>query len=170
MPKTNAARVERRMEHLANKAREAGVKLTHQRLEIFREVATTEEHPDAEALFRAVRRRVPTVSLDTVYRTLWMLHDLGLVTTLGPQRHGVRFEANLDPHHHFVCVRCGLVRDFESAALGALRVSDAVEHLGSVLDAHVEVRGHCAKCRRELAKAKPASQAKRPKAQGRTAR
>ena len=79
--------------------------MTHQRLEIFREVASTIEHPDADTVFRAVQRRMPTVSLDTVYRTLWMLHDLGLVTTLGPQRNGVRFDANLERHHHYVCVR-----------------------------------------------------------------
>ena len=96
-----------------------------------------------------MRERVPTVSQDTVYRTLWLLHDLGLATTLGPLRDGVRFDANLDAHHHYVCVRCGLVRDFESAGLNALRVPAAVKQLGSVVDAHVEVRGVCTKCVRE---------------------
>lgn len=127
-------------------AKEAGVKLTHQRLEIFRELAATEGHPDAESLFRAVQERVPTVSLDTVYRTLWMLHDLGLVATLGPKREGMRFDANLEQHHHYVCVRCGLVRDFESDELNSLRVPDSVKDLGGILDARVEVRGVCASC------------------------
>jgi Fur family peroxide stress response transcriptional regulator len=139
-------RVEHRLEHLKAVAKKAGVKLTHQRLEIFRELAATDEHPDVDAIFRAVQQRMPTVSVDTIYRTLWMLHDLGLVTTLGPQRDGVRFDANLEQHHHYVCVRCGLVRDFESADLNALRVPDAVKELGSITDAHVEVRGVCAKC------------------------
>ncbi len=138
--------VEGRLEHLKAVAKEAGVKLTHQRLEIFRELAMTEAHPSADAIFRAVQGRMPTVSLDTVYRTLWMLHDLGLVTTLGPPRDGVRFEAKLEPHHHFVCVRCGLVRDFESAELNALRLPASVKAIGSVADAHVEVRGVCKKC------------------------
>ncbi len=65
---------------------------------------------------------MPTVSLDTVYRTLWMLNDLGLTTTLGPRRDSMRFDANLARHHHYVCVRCGLVRDFESAKLNVLPV------------------------------------------------
>ena len=138
----------RRLRHLEVVAREAGLKITHQRLEIFRELAGTEEHPDAETIFRAVQLRMPTVSLDTVYRTLWMLHDLGLVTTLGPRGDGVRFDANLDRHHHFSCVRCGLVRDFESAELDGLRVPDSVKRLGAVVDAHVEVRGLCAACQR----------------------
>lgn len=135
-----------RLECLAQAAREAGIKLTHQRLEIFRELAASEDHPCADAVFRAVQQRVPTVSIDTVYRTLWMLRDLGLVTTLGPQRDGVRFDVNLDKHHHYVCVRCGLVRDFESAALDALRLPDAVKRLGSVAEAQVEVRGICKRC------------------------
>ncbi|MBX3274547.1 MAG: transcriptional repressor [Sandaracinaceae bacterium] len=138
--------VERRVAHLVAVAKEAGVKLTHQRLEIFRELASTEAHPDADTIFRAVQQRMPTVSIDTVYRTLWMLHDLGLVTTLGPSRHAVRFDANLAPHHHYVCVRCGLVRDFDSEALNALQVPDKVGQLGSIIDAHVEVRGLCAAC------------------------
>jgi Fur family peroxide stress response transcriptional regulator len=141
-------KIEQRLEHLKGVARGAGVKLTHQRLEIFRELAATDDHPDAVAIFRAVRSRMPTVSVDTVYRTLWMLHDLGLVATLGPDRTAVRFDANLDPHHHYVCVRCGLVRDFESAALDALRLPDAVRALGSVADAQVEVRGVCTSCQR----------------------
>ncbi len=135
-----------RLEHLKAVAKKAGVKQTHQRLEIFRELALSEEHPDADSIFRAVQHRLPTASIDTVYRTLWMLHDLGLVATLGPQREGMRFDANLEQHHHYVCVRCGLVRDFVSADLDGLRVPGAVKALGSVAGAHVEVRGECAKC------------------------
>ncbi len=144
-------KLEARLQQLKDGARKAGVKLTHQRLEIFRELAATAEHPDADAIFRAVQQRVPTVSVDTVYRTLWRLHDLGLVTTLGPQRDGVRFDANLEPHHHYVCVRCGLVRDFASAAMSALRIPDVVKQLGSVADAQVEVRGVCKKCQPQRA-------------------
>jgi Fur family peroxide stress response transcriptional regulator len=141
-------RKDRTLERFKAAAQEAGVKMTHQRLEIFRELATTEEHPDAETLYRAVVRRVPTVSRDTVYRTLAMLGGLGLVTPLGPQREGVRFEANQEPHHHYVCVECGLVRDFESEELSRLRVPTAVTRLGTIEDAHVEVRGLCARCQR----------------------
>jgi Fur family peroxide stress response transcriptional regulator len=159
------SKVEHRLEHLKAVAKKAGVKLTHQRLEIFRELAATEEHPNVDSIFRAVQQRMPTVSVDTVYRTLWMLHDLGLVTTLGPQRDGVRFDANLERHHHYVCVRCGLVRDFESADLNALRVPDAVKELGSIADAHVEVRGVCAKCLAERAD-EPSGTASTPNPQG----
>jgi len=149
-------RSERRLQQLQSFAREAGIKLTPQRLEIFRELARSEDHPDAETLFRAVKARMPSVSLDTVYRTLWMLRDLGLVKTLGPNRDVVRFDVNLDRHHHYVCVQCGLVRDFDSKDLDSVRVPAAVRGFGSVTEAQVEVRGLCATCQRKSAAATPA--------------
>lgn len=139
--------VERRVARFREKARAAGVKLTHQRLEIFRAVASSLEHPSAEAVHRAVKATTPTVSLDTVYRTLWLLTDLGLLTTLGPRQGGVRFDPNVEPHHHFVCTRCGDVYDFESEALNALPLPAAVQRFGAVVSAHVEVRGICDACR-----------------------
>jgi Fur family transcriptional regulator, peroxide stress response regulator len=149
--KVEKIKVERRLEQFKAAAKEAGVKLTHQRLEIFREVASSLKHPDAETVFRAVQPRMPTVSLDTVYRTLWMLNDLGLITTLGLRRESVRFDANLEHHHHYVCVRCGLTRDFESAVLNALRIPDAVQEFGSVVTMQVEVRGICESCVKKMA-------------------
>jgi Fur family transcriptional regulator, peroxide stress response regulator len=151
-PKTE---VERRLDRFTAACRKAGVKLTHQRLEIFREVAGSVDHPDAEAVFRAVQPRMPTVSLDTVYRTLWLLSELGVARPLGPRRESVRFDANLNQHHHYVCTRCGLIRDFESRSLDTLQIPPAVQDFGTVLATHVEVRGLCATCSRAKPTAKP---------------
>lgn len=140
--------VERRLDQFKTACRKTGVKLTYQRLEIFREVAASLEHPDAEAVFKRVRLRMPTVSLDTVYRTLWLLNDLGVVTTLGPRRESVRFDANPRAHHHYVCVRCGLTLDFESVDLARF-VPDAVKKMGSIVTTRLEVSGVCAKCVKE---------------------
>lgn len=156
--KIAASEIDRRVEAFKQAARKAGVKLTPQRLEIFREVAASIEHPSAEVVLKAVQPRMPTVSLDTVYRTLWLLADLGLISALGPKRASVRFDANLTPHHHYVCVRCGLARDFESADLDALRIPLTVKELGSIASTHVEVRGLCRRC----SKAKDNSAARKP--------
>ncbi len=138
--------VERRVERFKEAARSAGVKLTHQRLEILREVASSADHPSAEAVLKALEPRMPTLSLDTVYRTLWLLRDLGLVSTVGPRREAVRFDANTTPHHHYVCARCGLTRDFESAELNTLRIPGSVEAFGSITATRVEVLGVCSRC------------------------
>jgi Fur family peroxide stress response transcriptional regulator len=150
----NGKRDARRLLHLQTAVREAGVKLTPQRLQIFRELVGAEDHPDAETLHRAVRARMPSVSLDTVYRTLWMLCEVGLVKTLGPSRDVLRFDVNLERHHHYVCVQCGLVRDFDSKDLDGVRIPTAVRSFGSVLEAQVEVRGLCASCQGKSGKKK----------------
>ena len=144
----------RRLERFKAACKKAGVKLTHQRLEIFHEIAESAEHPDAETVFRGVRARIPTVSLDTVYRTLWLLDGLGLITTLGPRRESVRFDPNLEHHHHYVCVQCGLAKDFESADLNALAIPASVKKFGSVMATHVEVRGYCSACAKGTASGK----------------
>lgn len=146
--KQDSNEVERRIERFKEAARKAGVRLTLQRLEIFREVAASVDHPSAEAVLKALEPRMPMLSLDTVYRTLWLLNDLGLVSTLGPRRESVRFDANLTPHHHYVCVRCGQARDFESTDLNALRLPRSVAAFGSIDAMHVEVRGVCSRCAR----------------------
>ncbi|MCU0610277.1 MAG: transcriptional repressor, partial [Candidatus Eisenbacteria bacterium] len=92
--------IRQRVQRFREACTAARVRLTHQRLEIFREVAGTGDHPDVEAIWRAVRKRIPTVSLDTVYRTLWLLNDVGAITTLGLPRERIRFDANTTPHHH----------------------------------------------------------------------
>lgn len=141
--------IELRMKHFESKCRKQGIKLTHQRIEIFREVAQTGDHPDAEHIFQRVRERLPTVSLDTVYRTLWLLNDLGLITTLGPSRNRTRFDANLEKHHHFVCEQCGLTRDFYSNVFDNLNLPDSLESFGTIATTHVEVRGLCRECEKK---------------------
>ena len=138
--------VAQRVKHFESVCRYQGIKLTHQRIEIFREVAQTTDHPDADQVFHRVRNRVPTVSLDTVYRTLWLLKDLGLVVPLGSSRERTRFDANLVRHHHFVCGQCGFTRDFYSNDLDNIRLPDAVGSFGEIEATHVEVRGVCREC------------------------
>jgi Fur family peroxide stress response transcriptional regulator len=141
-----AAEIERRLERFRGACKRAGVKLTYQRLEVFRELASRLDHPDAEQLYVAVHARIPTVSLDTIYRTLALLSDLGVVSPLGPRRESVRFDANPVRHHHYVCLGCGLTRDFESSALDTLRVPASLRSVGSISTVQVEVRGLCADC------------------------
>jgi len=126
--------------------RRAGVKLTHQRLEIFREVAGTGDHPDIETIYKNIRKKMPTISLDTVYRTLGLFADLGLVTTVRPRGERARYDANTDVHHHFVCTRCGGMLDFDDPALDKIETPQAATALGRVESRHVELRGICADC------------------------
>jgi Fur family peroxide stress response transcriptional regulator len=138
--------IKKRIAHFEQVCREAGVKVTHQRIEVFREVALRGDHPDAEAVFEAVRERIPSLSLDTVYRALWLITDLGLISTLGPPRERTRFDANLARHHHFVCSKCGSIHDFYSDRFNDLRPPNSVKAFGQIETTRVEVRGVCLDC------------------------
>ena len=138
--------IERRLSRLRDGLKNAGIKLTIQRLEVCREIASAGSHPDAESVFRGVRQRVPTISLDTVYRTLWTLVDCGLIDTLGVPHERTRFDGNTAPHHHFVCTRCGETTDFCCDAFDSLSVPEAVTPLGTVQKTQVEMRGICLRC------------------------
>ena len=143
---TKNKEVEQRVKHFESVCRSKGIKLTHQRMEIFREIAQTGDHPDADQVFHRVRDRLPTVSLDTVYRTLWLLKDLGLVVLLGSSRERTRFDANLNSHHHFVCGRCGFTRDFYTNHLDNIKLPESVDSYGEIEAIHLEVRGVCREC------------------------
>ena len=84
---------------------ETGIKLTHQRLEIFKEIMSAYDHPSAEVIHRRLRKKLPTIAIDTVYRTLATFDELGIVKKLQVMGEGALFDANLDRHHHFVCTR-----------------------------------------------------------------
>ena len=126
--------------------RKAGLKATHQRTEIYRELAATEEHPDAETVYERVRKRIPSLSLDTVYRTLSMLEENGVIARVGSPGNRTRFDANMGRHHHFVCRECGMIGDFYSDTLDRFPVPREVAELGSVDGVYVELRGRCRKC------------------------
>ncbi len=128
--------------------REHGVKATHQRLEIYRELVMTDEHPDAEMVYKRVQRRIPAISLDTVYRTLRLFAEKGVISRLGAHVERMRFDGNTDPHHHFVCAQCGLICDVHSEKLDAFPPPAEVSEIGNVDSVHVEMRGVCEKCMR----------------------
>lgn len=137
---------QQRLSRLKDGLKRSGVKLTHQRLEICREIAEASDHPDAETVYEGVRERVPTISRDTVYRTLWLLLDLKLIDTLATSRHRMRFDGNISPHHHFICTRCGEARDVYSEEFDQLRAPDEVKTYGIVQKIQVEIRGLCLGC------------------------
>jgi Fur family transcriptional regulator, peroxide stress response regulator len=140
------AEVEHRVQEFAQVCRRRGMKVTHQRREIFRELAASVEHPDAETVYQVVAQRVPSISRDTVYRTLATLETEGLIRKVSPLVERARYDANLDRHHHFVCMVCGLVRDFYSDELDRLPLPPAAKTFGEIESAQVEVRGICSAC------------------------
>ena len=144
--KTRTDIVEARMAAFRAECERRGLKLTHQRLEIYRELASTEQHPDADTVHRRVRKRIPVISKDTVYRNLKLLAEHGLISIVGLSHERLRFDANMESHHHFVCVRCGRIQDFCSPNLADIKMPQEAKIYGNPVSLHLEVKGVCVSC------------------------
>ena len=122
---------------------------TRQREVVLSVVRSTMEHPTAEWVYRRARRRIPRISLGTVYRNLKQLADAGLIREIQAGGQALRFDGNTGPHHHVRCVGCGRVNDL-AVPLDTRREQEAARALDfQVLGHHVEVQGLCPECRPE---------------------
>ncbi|WP_428075877.1 Fur family transcriptional regulator [Candidatus Avelusimicrobium luingense] len=135
-----------RVKHFERECHRRGLRVTNQRREIFKTVASSKEHPSAERVFDAVRCTMSNVSLDTVYRTLASLEKMDLLVRVGtPEKE--RFDGDLRPHAHFICNRCGEVYDIFSP-----EVTTPVElprlTCGEVKHVNIQYKGICKRCRK----------------------
>ena len=134
----------------AEHCRRSGLSVTRQRLAIFEALAASREHPSAEEIHRAVRKRLPHLSLATVYKNLESLREIGAVSDVNALHEHGRYEAALPgtgagkPHHHLVCVSCRKVVDLHDEALDRVHVSDALGF--EVRALKVQVEGICPEC------------------------
>ncbi len=133
------------------KCADAGLKITHQRLSIYLLLVESKDHPSAETIFSRLRGEMPTVSLDTVYRTCATFEEHGLIRRLKTVRSQARYEANLILHHHFICSSCGKVIDFEWPDFDRAVLPDNVLDLGSVTDRTAAISGTCGECSKKNA-------------------
>ena len=137
-----------------------GLRLTDQRRLILAVVQATDTHPTAEWVHAAVRRRLPRVSLATVYRNLRLLARQGLLAEL-PGGPTIRFDARVRRHHHFTCSACGRIFDLDEPVDARLDARVAAQTGFRVSHHRIDFFGRCGRC---------ASRRPRPSARGRLAR
>jgi Fe2+ or Zn2+ uptake regulation protein len=139
--------MEQRMETaLAEALRARGQRVTPQRLMVAGVLADQRGHATAEAVFRDVERRMPGVSLPTVYATLELLESLGMVRRVATERGAVVYDSRTDDHHHLACRRCGTMVDVEAPVV-LPELMSAARATGFVPDhTDVVIRGLCADC------------------------
>jgi Fe2+ or Zn2+ uptake regulation protein len=137
--------------------RARGLRLTEPRRLILEAVRATDTHPSAAAVHRKVRRRLPRVSLATVYRNLRRLAAEGFLRERAGAD-GLRFDGNTGRHDHFTCLACGRVFDVPPAGSAGARRRVAARTGFEVLEHRVEFYGLCGACRgRRARRATPAS-------------
>jgi Fe2+ or Zn2+ uptake regulation protein len=121
-----------------------GLKVTPQRQLLFRLMHGNTTHPTAEALFSDASVQMPGISLRTVYQTLTDLASMGELRLIDVGGGAVRFDPNVDDHHHVVCQTCGDVRDVYVAGSQELRI-DGLDGF-SVDSTSILFHGSCAGC------------------------
>ena len=136
----------RTTDDLAALLRARGQRVTSQRLVILRELRRRGGHLAAQHVHDAVRDELPGISTPTVYATLELLAELGLLRKLDVGQRMALYDARLDPHEHVVCRGCGRLEDLELAidSAAALRAARAAGFEPERAD--LVVVGVCARC------------------------
>jgi Fe2+ or Zn2+ uptake regulation protein len=126
--------------------RERGHRVTPQRVLIHRALQELGRHATADEVMEAVGDRLPNLSAPTVYATLDLLGQLGVVRRISPGEGPVLYDPRADEHHHLVCSRCGRVQDVEARVDTKAAVAAAKRHGFTPTYADVVVSGLCAAC------------------------
>ena len=131
------------------RCRDAGLKITPQRIAVYKALSKSKEHPSAEFVYKIVKKEIPSISFDTVNRTLNTLADIGAAFIVEGTGDVKRFDANLDDHQHFKCVKCKRIVDYDHSEFENIKVPEEIEKKFKVLSTSVLIEGICDHCLRE---------------------
>lgn len=145
----NATQEEGLREEFMTRCRMHGLKVTPQRLAIFSALAGSMEHPSADAVYRKLHREHPTISFDTVNRTLLTFAEIGVIETVESHSGVRRYDTDLEGHHHMHCVRCGKIIDFTDETLDRIPVPEHAVEGFTVLGKRMVLSGICRECRKK---------------------
>jgi len=151
--KTDAAstqEIRERMDAFRAKCHEVGLKITPQRTAVYKTLLESTEHPPAEVVFRRVRQVLPSISLDTVNRTLLTLSDIGAAFVVEGSGEAKRFDANLKNHQHFKCLKCRRIIDFHHEPFDRIDVPENLATRFTVLRKTIYLEGLCDLCKKQL--------------------
>jgi Fur family transcriptional regulator, peroxide stress response regulator len=135
-----------RLTEFAARCRQRGLAVTPQRLAIIKALLASAEHPRADAIFAEVRREQPYISPATVHRTLETLCEIGEARKVTMLHDSARYDGNVTPHHHVVCVKCRRIRDIEIPHLDRLLAGRSELGEFKVLGSSLEIHALCEEC------------------------
>ena len=135
------------MELFRQRCQESGLKVTPQRSAVFRALAESNQHPSAESVYKTVKAEMPCISFDTVNRTLNTLSEIGAAFIVEGSGDVKRFDANLENHQHFKCVKCKRIIDFHDERLDNITLPEKLMGDFTVLRKCVYVEGICDLCK-----------------------
>ena len=101
------------METLLQKLRAQGLAVTPQRLAVLAAFQDRRDHPAADTIFQEIRRILPAISFNTVYKTLEVLCRKGLIVKVNPLHEAARYDGDTSRHAHLICRGCNLIIDLD---------------------------------------------------------
>ncbi|MDW7973457.1 MAG: transcriptional repressor [Thermodesulfovibrio sp.] len=132
------------------KCKEFGLKITPQRMAIYKEVLNSGNHPSAEVIYKRVKQSHPAISFDTVNRTLLTFAEIGLLEIVEGSGDVRRFDPNTKNHHHFRCRNCGKIVDFYYDKYNNLEVPEQIKKKFDIKKIRVILDGICDECKKEI--------------------
>jgi len=143
----NNEMIQERVSEFIERSKDLGIKVTPQRIAIYRELASTNQHPSTETIYKKIKDYYPNISLTTVYRTLETFEKLGLISVVNVLYNAARYDANLSPHHHIVCTECKKVEDVYDESLNNLDISNKTLGDYKIEGYSLLLSGTCTNCR-----------------------
>ena len=130
--------------------REKGYKATPQRIAISRFVLHSHNHPTAQRIYSEVKKVYPTVSLATIYKTIQILEEVGLIQELNLPKDQTRFDPNMEPHAHLICLRCKSISDWINPLISQI-IDRASTEAGFIATGQTfDIFGVCRSCDKML--------------------
>ncbi len=145
--KISSKYLDRKIEWFANRCRQANLKVTPQRIAVYRELLRSQEHPSAEMLHRKLRKKFPSISLDTVNRTLLTLNEIGAAFAVEGSGDARRYDAGDTEHQHFKCIKCRRIIDFHHKPFDDIKLPAYIDRKFKVLRKTVYIEGLCDLCK-----------------------
>ena len=134
---------------LQKRCRQAGLKVTPQRIAVYKTLLETRQHPSAEMLHQEVQKVLPTISFDTVNRTLLTLAELGAASVVEGSGDSKRFDGDTANHQHFRCIKGKKIVDFHYKPFENIKVPANIRRRFRVLRKTVYLEGICDACLRD---------------------
>lgn len=129
------------------KCKEHTLSVTPQRLAIYKALINDKSHPNPDSVYNAILPDFPTISLATVYKTLETFEKVGIISVVTPLHETVRYDAEMDHHHHVVCLRCKNVVDIKDPELDKIKIPENISNENQLIDFSIQFNVICSKCR-----------------------
>lgn len=116
------------------KLEKSQMRLTYQRKIILEELKNLGNHPTVDEVYLAVKKRLPRISMSTVYRSLEVLSKNGFIKKLEPIDTQKRFDDNVGVHYHFYCLNCGKIKDAPLHESESKEIEEAIKSIEKVIE------------------------------------